>query len=277
MKSEFYKMNGAGNDFILIDNRSAHLSLSKEHVAKLCHRQRGIGADGLILLENSKTVGADFLWQFYNSDGSLAEMCGNGSRCFAKFIQKVTDAQEDVVTFQTISGIITAQFIGDTQVKVTLTEPTGLELNATLEWADQTGFVHSLNTGVPHAVYFVEDIEKIPVKNWGNALRFHKHFAPKGTNVNFVEVMKDAQGRPLAEIKVRTYERGVEDETLACGTGVTASALLTAKVFGLSSPLAVHTRGGDILKVGFSLKDTQFKDVTLTGPAEFVFKGEIEI
>jgi len=270
MLVDFIKMNGAGNDFVLMDNRKGHLSLTKEQIVRLCHRQKGIGADGLILLENSKSGQADFAWGFYNSDGSEAEMCGNGSRCFARFIQTLIPDIGSAVSFETISGIIHAEFLGDL-VKVNLTQPHSLSLNIHLSWEDQTKEVHFLNTGVPHTVCFVDDIESVPVKKWGAALRYHPYFSPKGTNVNFVQVMPDKT------IRVRTYERGVEGETLACGTGVTASALISATVFQLESPVQVLTRGGDILRVGFKREKSCFKDVTLTGPAEISFRGQVEI
>ena len=270
MLVDFIKMNGAGNDFILIDNRNGHLSLTTEQIVRLCHRQKGIGADGLILLENCKSGQADFAWGFYNSDGSEAEMCGNGSRCFARFIQTLVPDIGPTVSFETISGIIHAEFLGD-QVKVELTQPHSLSLNIHLSWEDQTKEVHFLNTGVPHTVCFVDDIESVPVKKWGAALRYHPYFSPKGTNVNF------AQRMPDGSIRVRTYERGVEGETLACGTGVTATALVSAAIFHLQSPVKIYTRGGDILQVGFVREGAAIKNVTLTGPAEIAFKGQVEI
>lgn len=268
MLVEFTKMNGAGNDFVLIDNRDERLKLSPQEIVWLCNRQKGIGADGLILLENCKSGKADFTWQFYNSDGSQAEMCGNGARCFARFIQQLTH-QEGCITFETISGVIRAEFVGD-RVRVNLTNPVGLELGISLKWKDKAGQVHFLNTGVPHTVHFVKDITSVPVQEWGSELRYHKHFSPKGTNVNFVQVMHDHT------IRVRTYERGVEGETLACGTGVTASALISARVFNLQSPVTVQTQGGDLLQVGFQWDGTHFKEVTLTGPAKVSFTGQIE-
>lgn len=270
MLVDFMKINGAGNDFVLMDNRKGNLSLTTEQIIRLCHRQKGIGADGLILLENSKSGQADFAWGFYNSDGSEAEMCGNGSRCFARFIQTLVPDIGPTVSFETISGIIHAEFQGDL-VKVELTQPHSLSLSIHLSWEDQTGEVHFLNTGVPHAVYFVNDIESVPVNKWGAALRYHPYFSPKGTNVNF------AQRMPDGTIRVRTYERGVEGETLACGTGVTASALISAAIFHLESPVKILTRGGDFLQVGFVRKEDDFKEVTLTGPAEISFRGQVEI
>lgn len=268
MLVEFTKMNGAGNDFVMIDNRDGTHDLSPEQVIKLCNRRKGVGADGVILLEQCKNGNADYAWSFYNSDGSTAEMCGNGARCFARFIQQITDSSKPL-SFETISGIIHTKFLGD-QVQVGLTPPHSLQAGIKLSWDDQAGEVHFINTGVPHAVYFVKDIESVPVQKWGAALRFHPHFAPKGTNVNFAQVQGD-------KVLVRTYERGVEGETWACGTGVTATALITSRVFGMKSPIHIQTRDGDILEVGFEWDGTNFKNVTLTGPAETSFTGQTEI
>ncbi|HQC42271.1 MAG TPA: diaminopimelate epimerase [Verrucomicrobiota bacterium] len=269
MLVEFTKMNGAGNDFVLIDNRDRKLSLLPEQIVGLCNRQKAIGADGLILLENSSNGKADFAWKFYNSDGSEAEMCGNGARCFARFIRQVTGRQ-DQIAFETISGIIHAEFVGHL-VRVSLTTPTGLHLGMDLQWEGESRKVHFINTGVPHAVYFVDQLASVPVQKWGASLRYHAQFSPRGTNANFVQVLNDHS------IRVRTYERGVEGETLACGTGVTAAALITARVFDYPSPVTVTTQGGDQLQVGFTWACENFKDVTLTGPAEVSFTGQIEI
>lgn len=269
MLVEFTKMNGAGNDFVLIDNRNRKLSLLPEQIAGLCNRQKAIGADGLIFLENSSNGKADFAWKFYNNDGSEAEMCGNGARCFARFIRQLT-GREDRIAFETISGIIQAEFVGQ-MVKVSLTTPTDLRLGMDIPWEGESRKVHFINTGVPHAVYFVDQIDSIPVQKWGASLRYHDQFSPKGTNVNFAQVLNDHS------IRVRTYERGVEGETLACGTGVTATALIASRVFKRPSPVSVTTRGGDTLQVGFTWTGESFKDVTLTGPAEVSFTGRIEI
>ncbi len=269
MLLEFTKMNGAGNDFILLDNRAGKLRLTPEQVVRLCHRQRGIGADGLISLIPSPTTAADWAWDFYNNDGSLADMCGNGARCFARFISRLTGSDRDL-TFATGAGIIKASFQGE-RVTVSLTKPHGLRLHESvgLSVGDQT--IHSVNTGVPHAVMFVPDADQAMVQQLGQEIRRHTHFAPKGTNVNFVQRL------PEGGIRVRTYERGVEGETLACGTGVTASALISATVHHLTSPVRVQVQGGDHLEVAFQNENGNFTDVRLTGPADFVFTGRIEL
>jgi diaminopimelate epimerase len=269
MTVEFTKMNGAGNDFVLIDNRERKLKLSREQVIRLCHRQRGIGADGLFLLVPSASGKADWAWEFYNSDGSTAEMCGNGARCFARFITRTTGPRERT-TFETGAGVITATFQGD-RVTVNLTQPKDLRLDQWVPLGSSKVLAHLLNTGVPHAVIFVPDADKAMVQQLGAEIRYHPQFAPKGTNVNFVQVLGPTS------IRVRTYERGVEGETLACGTGVTASALVSACVHSFTSPIKVQVQGGDLLEVSFARSGSEFSDVKLTGPADFCFDGRIEI
>ncbi len=262
-------MNGAGNDFILIDNRRRQLALGPEQIIRLCHRQRGIGADGLFLLVPSQTGKADWAWEFYNSNGSTAEMCGNGARCFARFVQRLTQAAGPI-SFETGAGIVRAAFDGE-RVTVNLTQPRDLALSQKITLRHGKETVHCLNTGVPHAVLFVSDADQAMVREWGAEIRYHEQFAPKGTNVNFVQVLHPNL------IRVRTYERGVEGETLACGTGVTASALIASRIHVFSSPVKVQVRGGDILEVSFKESSGQFSEVQLTGPADFVFEGRIEI
>ncbi len=265
----FTKMNGAGNDFVLIDNRKDRIQLTRELVVRLCDRHRGVGADGVILLTRCQSKKADWAWQFYNSDGSTGEMCGNGARCFGRFVQRETRTRGDF-TFETEAGIITAQFEGD-RVSVNLTPPSGLRLNEKLQLSVGPQTLHFINTGVPHVVLFVLDADKAMVQQLGPEIRRHPHFAPKGTNVNFVQML--GPGR----IRVRTYERGVEGETLACGTGVTASALIASRVYSFPSPVKVQVQGGDLLEVGFTQSDGEFSNVRLMGPANFVFDGKIEL
>jgi diaminopimelate epimerase len=265
----FTKMNGAGNDFILIDNRDGKVRLNTDQIVRLCHRQRGIGADGLFLLKPARNGKADWAWDFYNSDGSTADMCGNGARCFARFIQKATGAKEST-SFETGAGVINATFDG-ALVTVNLTDPKDLRLAESVVLGSGKAEIHSLNTGVPHAVMFVPDADKAMVQNAGSEIRYHKHFAPKGTNVNFVQL------RGPNSIRVRTYERGVEGETLACGTGVTASALISARLHNFTSPVQVQVQGGDLLEVRFEREGDSFRNVSLKGPADFVFEGRLKI
>lgn len=266
---EFTKMNGAGNDFILVDNHSGDIRLTREQVARLCHRHRGIGADGLLLLEPARSGEADWAWTFFNSDGSDAEMCGNGARCFARFARRLTGA-EGGLSFETVAGIIRARFDGEL-VTVNLTPPRDPRLDQAVSTSQGELCVHSLNTGVPHAVVLVPDADEAMVGALGRELRFHAAFQPAGTNVNFVQLLGPGS------IRVRTYERGVEGETLACGTGVTASALVCSRLQGWSSPVNVRVQGGDTLAVSFEELDGAFANVQLTGPAEFVFTGTIEV
>lgn len=271
MLLEFTKMSGAGNDFIVADNRRGLLSPSREQVARLCHRQFGVGADGLMLLTAHPTGNPPWAWQFWNSDGSDAEMCGNGARCFARFIQHTLGTSpSEPVSFATAAGTITAHFENN-QVTVNLTPPRDLQLDQSIPTQTGTVTVHSLNTGVPHAVVMVPDADQAQVQEEGRRLRFHPHFGSRGTNVNFVQVL--APGR----IRVRTYERGVEGETLACGTGVTASALVASRCLGFPSPIEVQVQSGNLLRVQFNAAPHGFENVRLSGPADFVFEGRIHL
>jgi diaminopimelate epimerase len=264
----FTKMDGAGNDFILIDNRAGDIDLNRSQIARLCDRHRGIGADGVLLLENPSDH-ADFRMRYFNADGGEAEMCGNGARCFARFAQK-TAGVKDKISFETPAGVISAELAGDL-VTLRMTEPTDLRLSVPLSLGSQERMVHFINSGVPHVVVPVAQVGDVDVPREGSVIRRHEAFSPKGANVNFIEK------RGPDKIAVRTYERGVEDETLACGTGVVASALVFAITENAKGPITVIARGGDELSVGFEKIDKQFRNVTLTGPAEFVFDGTIEI
>jgi diaminopimelate epimerase len=270
-KLSFVKMNGAGNDFVLLDNRAGALQLDRAVIARLCDRHRGVGADGVLILEQAQE-GADHRMRYYNADGGEVEMCGNGARCFARFAKDVAGAN-GVVSFETPAGVIRAEFLEGERVRIEMVEPTNFSPNLSLTVEREQHTVHAINTGVPHACVFVDDLEHTAVVRLGRALRFHPEFAPKGSNANFIHVLG-----PRA-IAIRTYERGVEDETLACGTGVTACALIHAELNGATSPVAVTVRGGDTLEVGFvrGAKPGEFTRVTLCGPADFVFAGEIEI
>jgi len=275
---KFTKMNGTGNDFIIIDNRD--LLIPKVEMAalakRLCHRQFSVGADGIIFIENS--TAADFRWHFYNADGSEAEMCGNGARCAARYAF-VRGIAPDLMKFEAIAGLIEARMIG-TNVKIRLTPPSDIVLSRSIEIDGEEREIHSINTGVPHTVHFVENNSVTPVKKWGSLIRHHQLFEPAGTNVNFVQM-------PDRELHVRTYERGVEDETLACGTGAVASALIAALHGHVTSPVKVRTSGGDELIIHFSLLDLgespdssatrsheqRIAEVYLEGPATLVYDG----
>lgn len=264
----FTKMNGAGNDFVLIDNRLGDLRLAAEQISKICDRHRGIGADGVLILERA-TNGADFRMRYYNADGGEAEMCGNGARCFARYASRVAGPAEKL-SFETPAGVIGATLQGEL-VCLNMSEPKDLKLGLTIPLPDQQLPAHFVNSGVPHVVVPVDDLEKVDVRGLGSAVRHHDLFAPKGANVNFLKQRGDKA------ISIRTYERGVEDETLACGTGVVASALIFAALQNVEGPIGVLVRGGNELQVAFDRAGDQFKNVTLTGPADFVFEGTIEV
>jgi len=261
-------MNGAGNDFVLIDNRSGAYKFSPQKIAFLCDRHRGVGADGLLLVE-SPTSKADFRMRYFNSDGGEAEMCGNGARCFARFLDKIAGPFSEVY-FETMAGVIQAAFEGDL-VRLAMSQPHHMRLNRTLEVGGLKLLSHSINTGVPHVVTFVNDLESTPVQKWGAQIRYYQAFQPDGTNANFVKELEHGK------IAIRTYERGVEAETLACGTGVTASGLIYAALSDAKSPVHILVRGGDWLEVGFQKAENSFEHVTLKGPADFAFEGSIEI
>lgn len=265
----FEKMSGTGNDFVIIDNRSLRIPVAEQSdmARKLCRRMFSIGADGLIFIEKSDVV--DFSWNFYNADGSVAEMCGNGSRCAARFAYRHGIAGKKM-KFATLAGIIEAEIGSDEAVvKVKMTSPHDFRLGLSLSLGDEERSVGFVDTGVPHAVIFVGSGD-IPVKDWGQTVRFHELFAPKGTNANFVTVLPDRR------LKVRTYERGVEAETMACGTGAVASALFAAVQKGLESPVEVITSGGETLTILFDLFDGPVADnVFLQGPTRLVYTGNV--
>ena len=270
MLLHFYKMNGAGNDFVVIDNRDLSAALTKDQIELLCDRHRGIGADGLLAVEPADN-GADFNFRYYNADGGEAEMCGNGARCFGRFTSALLEGDPERVTFETIAGTLAAELVDD-DIRIAMSEPKDLRIDTGVQIEDLNAKLHFINTGVPHVVAFVADLPGTEVVRHGAAIRYHKAFAPAGTNANFATVL--APGH----IAIRTYERGVEDETLACGTGMVACALMHHLLDGAPSPIKVDVKGGDTLEIGFEKTgEATFKNVTLTGPADFVFEGEIEI
>ncbi len=268
MAIQFTKMSGSGNDFIIIDNRVPVLDddTKRDFVRRVCDRKMSIGADGVIFVENSDC--ADIKWDFYNDDGSSAEMCGNGGRCLARYAVENGMAPAKM-TLETLAGIIGAEVTGDS-VRIKLTPPKNLRQDIAVALNGTAYQVDSLNTGVPHAIVYSDNVEEVKVKEVGHGIRFHEAFAPAGTNVNFVQKMDEHA------LKIRTYERGVEDETLACGTGVVASALLSTLKNRVQPPVAVETRGGDILKVDFDLSQgIAGLVVYLEGPARIAFTGTL--
>ncbi len=268
----FIKLHGSGNDFVVFDNRRGEVEEfikalgigMKEFVVKVCAQHTGVGADGLILIEDPDDPQNDFKWQFFNSDGSVAGMCGNGSRCAVRFAYENGITGEDV-RFETLVGVVKARVLEKgKRVKVLLTQPHG--------YRDMTVWINSekldgsfINTGVPHFVMLVEDIENFDVVKYGRSIRFHEEFKPYGTNATFVKVTSGKS------VRIRTYERGVESETLACGTGAASAAIVSYKK-GLvkDKPIDVVTKGGDVLKIDF---DDELREVFLEGSVCKVFDG----
>jgi len=259
MQLHFYKYQGTGNDFVLIDNRKNETQLNPEQVKWLCDRRFGIGADGLMLLELEP--GADFKMVYFNSDGNQSSMCGNGGRCITAFAKKL-GLINDRTKFIAIDGLHEA-VIHEGFVSLKMNDVKSIENN---------GDHYFLNTGSPHYVKFVEDVNSFNVYDEGKKIRYNERFATEGTNVNFIEKKEDS-------VFVRTYERGVENETLSCGTGVTASALVAA-ISGAATGknyCKISTLGGD-LRVKFDkVLESNFYNIWLEGPAEFVFEGHIEV
>ena len=224
-----------------------------------------MGADGLFIIEKSEKV--DFRWRFFNADGSEAAMCGNGARCVARFAY-LTGIAGARMSFETGAGIIDAEVRGDI-VKVRLTDPYALALDEQIRIDNQILTVHSINTGVPHAVHFLRDLEGFDVFTTGRAIRTHEHYRPAGTNANFVAVVDDHT------LRVRTYERGVEDETLACGTGSVASALIAARKGLVASPVDVRVQSGEFLRIYFEATADGFTKVYLEGKVKVVYQGKL--
>ena len=260
MKAAFFKMSGAGNDFVLLNG----LPRGRNGAAlakRLCDRRRGIGADGLLVL--SRRGGRTRL-DYWNADGSAA-FCGNGTRCAALWAHAQGWTKGKRFLLDTSRGSLAIRLTARQRAEVGMPEPKGLERHPRLKALERMFSVHYIHTGVPHAVVFVADVEKIDVKGLGRALRYHEAFGKAGANVDFVQIRDRV-------VLLRTYERGVEDETLACGTGVVAAAAVARAVGKAGDRVTVRVRGGDVLHVSFSRGETR-----LEGPGEVVFKGEVNL
>ncbi|MCX7918898.1 MAG: diaminopimelate epimerase [bacterium] len=292
MNIPFSKFSGAGNDFILIDNREQNISsdgisFTDENgsthqlalptlINRLCRRGLSVGADGVILIENSKT--ADFKMRYFNADGSEADTCGNGARCAARFafLKQIAPRRMRV---ETRAGLYEAEITDQNLVKVKMSDPGQPKLNIMLTVKSGQLRTHFIHTGVPHVVVFISDIlemlkrpttlDDLDVVNLGRELRYHPEFQPAGTNVNFVKCENKQT------LRIRTYERGVENETLACGTGSIASTIIAYRLGRVSSPVTVHTRSGSLLKVYFEATPDTITNVYLEGDARFVYDGII--
>ncbi|MCK5214706.1 MAG: diaminopimelate epimerase [Candidatus Omnitrophica bacterium] len=264
----FTKMAGAGNDFIVIDAKKGidYKQLTK----KICDRTNGIGADGLLICDKSRK--SDYKMRIINADGSEAEMCGNGARCLASYIVKNKKPKGKNFSIETLAGTIIATAKGEV-AHVRLSQPKGHRPNIPLTINGQKIHVHYINTGVPHVIVYVDDLNKVDVKTIGNAIRFHKKFKPRGANVNFVEQIKNGL------VAVRTYERGVEDETKACGTGSVAAAIVSYLQAnpGITSKekasMKVLTQSGETLNTQFDLTEGGIENVWLKGSAIFIAEG----
>lgn len=273
-KIQFTKMHGCGNDFVVIDNRTQILQEAEinDFVQTVCERKFHIGANGVMLVEESER--ADVKMRYFNADGSEGEMCGNGARCFAKFAHDL-DMVDASMTMETLDGLYDAQVMLDGNVQINFPEIAldNVHLNKLLVNGEQIESYHYIWAGVPHVVIFgsnISEIDDAAFAKWAIRVKEQEQFRPDGTNVNLVEVCPKT-----AILKIRTYERGVEEETLACGSGATASAIIASLLEHVSPNVQVETRGG-MLTVDFTLQNTSIQHITLTGNAVTVFTGMIQ-
>ncbi len=268
-------MSGAGNDFVVVDNRAGIITDPSKFTIFVCDRRRGIGADGVLLVETSKMAG--FTMKYYNADGSNAGMCGNGGRCIAKFAYDNNIVSSEHFKFEAFGHIYDASRLENELYELKMKDPSGFKPNQEIILENnRTIKGNYLNTGTDHSIIFLEDnpeigeLDKADVFTIGRSIRYNEVYQPTGTNVNFVSKIG------VNSIRIRTYERGVEDETLACGTGSVASALLSAMKFEMMSPLNVKVQSGEMLEISFAQSGNDFSDVRLKGSARATFKGEIE-
>jgi len=271
----FTKMTGAGNDFILIDNRSNRYSIDWTKLApEICNRRYGVGADGLIIIERSDK--ADFKMSYFNADGSYGGMCGNGGRCSALFVMEPVSLNS--IKFEAFDFIYSAETASDSKIKLKMKAPKLLQLNIELNLLNEKVIAHFIDTGAPHTVLFMDDlssnllteIRNTGITRIGSTIRHHDNFAPDGTNVDFIEIIN------RNSIMIRTYERGVEDETLACGTGAIASAIVASFMKNLNNQINVHTSSKEILEVMFDERVKEITNVELIGSAKKVFEGNYQ-
>ncbi len=263
---QFTKMSGSGNDFIFMDGMDGSYSwVDSMWVRQVCQRALSVGADGLVVLEKDDTY--DFAWRFFNSDGTIAEMCGNASRCAARFAYERGIAGP-TMTFSTLAGPIRAEVKGK-RVKVQLTRPRLFDPDLTVEVDGQAFTLFYIDTGVPHVVFEVEDLDAFPLVEIGREIRFHEKFSPAGTNVNAVQTTGENA------IAIRTYERGVEDETLACGTGSVAAALMMSMKKGFASPVSVRAASGEKLTISWEGETGSWDPVFFEGEVRFIYEGRL--
>lgn len=277
----FYKLTGAGNDFVFIDkNQNPEIHLSASQIKKICDRRFGIGADGVIFIKDIEHY--DFEMLYYNADGSTGSLCANGARCAIWFAEKTNRLNNRKAKFISNSSVYSGEVISDELIRFNFNPPTKAKFNFRIKAVDQLIRADFIDTGSPHVVIEISEILKdpenpfsnyqkiseVPVYQLGREIRYHKDFTPDGTNVNFYQLSND-------KIYIRTYERGVEDETLACGTGSVAVAISAFVNKKISLPISLITWGGDTLIVNFDVENQKFNNVALTGPAKIVFEGKI--
>lgn len=277
----FTKLSGAGNDFILFDKKiNPHLELNKEIIEKICQRNTGIGADGVLLISESSN--SDFKLNYYNSDGTSGSLCANGSRCAIYYANISGWVSKTNVKFEFNDEFYSGEIIDEELIKFNLRSPNKMKFNFKIKVFEQLINSSFVDTGSPHVVIFINDVLKdaknlssfftdineFPVYELGKKIRYHKDFMPQGVNVNFLQIENDL-------IKIRSYERGVENETLSCGTGTVASAIVVNKIYKKNAPLKFLAKSGDYLIVDFAVENGEYKNVSLTGPAKIIFKGEI--
>jgi len=282
-KISFFKMSGAGNDFILVDkNVNPGFIPDQDIIQKICNRRYGIGADGVITVSNSNNY--DFEMQYFNADGSTGSLCGNGARCAIKFADISGRIKQEVTKFLSNGVAYSGSVLSDGRIRFFFNPPQRLKYNFKIKAFNQLINACYADTGSPHVIIkiedvlkdpanpklFYEDLNNFPVFELGREIRYHKDFAPEGANINFIKLIE-------GKIHIRTYERGVEDETLACGTGSTAAAVVGSSLFNLNPPVSLITRGGDELIVDFKIENQNIKDLSLTGPALVTFTGEFTL
>jgi diaminopimelate epimerase len=272
----FTKMSGAGNDFVVLDkNQNANFQVTQNIIRKLCDRRNGIGADGLITIEDSSSN--DFVMNYYNADGSTGSLCANGARCALLFASKTRRIKEKSANFLSNGVAYKGEIISSSEIKFYLNPPKKIKYNFRVKAGGKLINAHYADTGSPHVVIDIEEsegflssLERVPVESLGREIRYLPEFSPGGTNVNFINV----DGKI---IHIRTYERGVEAETLACGTGSAAAALISYVTKNIQPPTELITKGNEKLLVNFDVENSKVKNMSLTGPAKIVFTGEMII
>lgn len=263
----FYKMHGAANDFIVVDDRQQTFPVhDRDWLSAIMARNTGVGSEGILLIQPSEA--ADFRMRFFNPDGGEVDMCGNGARCIARLAVELGVAP-DTMTFDTLAGGVGAEVTGEI-VRLTMTPPSDWRMDQTLPLDGETVHYHYVNSGVPHVVIEVDDVDAVDLPTLGAAIRYHDDFAPGGTNANFITITGSNS------LRLRTYERGVEAETPACGTGIVAAGLIAGRTGRVTPPVGITSAGGHQLTVDYRLTDTGAEGVTLTGPAEHVFRGTLD-